>query len=174
MNCFLPFNLIELIEINASLKAELEEYEGELKQNEFVIYNFIIEFWTLLSEVWESPWVFNGCCFLGHLEVWDPDFNLLKEFRYAWQIFNWTFFYKNSFKIWPNSVKAFLKPKLVDINFKNDIHPTRVLTFYDGLSSKAWQSLESNSFGYAQPKKQSNSLEAMRCSMVCSRMLTCK
>jgi len=36
--------LIELIEINASLKAELEEYEGELKQNEFVIYNFIIEF----------------------------------------------------------------------------------------------------------------------------------
>jgi hypothetical protein len=36
--------LTELIEINASLKEELEEYEGELKQSEFVIYNFIIEF----------------------------------------------------------------------------------------------------------------------------------
>jgi hypothetical protein len=41
---FLPFDLIELIEINASLKEDLEEYEGELKQNEFEIYNFVIKF----------------------------------------------------------------------------------------------------------------------------------
>jgi hypothetical protein len=41
---FLPFDLIELIEINASFKEDLEEYEGELKQNEFEIYNFVIKF----------------------------------------------------------------------------------------------------------------------------------
>ncbi len=86
---FLPFSLIDFIEINASLKKDLEEYEGELKQNEFEIYNFVIKFWTLLSKLWESPWVFDGCYFLGHLEVWDPNFNLLKEIQYASQIFNW-------------------------------------------------------------------------------------
>jgi hypothetical protein len=36
--------LIELIEINVSLQEELEEYEGEFKQNEFEIYNFVIKF----------------------------------------------------------------------------------------------------------------------------------
>jgi hypothetical protein len=41
---FWPFSLIDFIEINASLKEDLEEYEGELKQNEFKIYNFVIKF----------------------------------------------------------------------------------------------------------------------------------
>jgi len=41
---FWPFSLIDFIEINASLKEDLEEYEGELKQNEFEIYNFGIKF----------------------------------------------------------------------------------------------------------------------------------
>jgi len=44
VSCFLPFNLIELIEINGSLKEDLEEYESEPKQNEFVIYNFVVKF----------------------------------------------------------------------------------------------------------------------------------
>ncbi len=91
VSCFWPFDLIELIEINVSLQEELEEYEGEFKQNEFEIYNFVIKFWTLLLELWEPPWVFDGSYFLGHLEVWDPDFNLLKEVRYAWRMINWIF-----------------------------------------------------------------------------------
>jgi hypothetical protein len=44
VSCFWPFDLIELIEINVSLQEELEEYEGEFKQNEFEIYNFVIKF----------------------------------------------------------------------------------------------------------------------------------
>ncbi len=43
VNCFLPFGLIELIEINAFKKEDLEEYEGELKQNEVVICNLVIK-----------------------------------------------------------------------------------------------------------------------------------
>ncbi len=47
MNCFSLSSLIEFIEAYASLKYDVEKYEGEFEWNEllnmhFVIYNFVI------------------------------------------------------------------------------------------------------------------------------------